>query len=198
MIKTTIFTHRPRVSLARFSFCWWRHNRFLVTSQWPDNCDAITWIMISNSLDIVLFTAIFTAGCVRKRDCNHLHHQCKIMKYNVMCFYVPYKYFCTNDDAIKWKLFLRYWPFVWGCHRSPVNSTHKGQGRGALMFSLSCVWTNGCANNRDAGYLRRHRAHYNVTVMDNCYQVPLEWWSWETKHSFVFDATAAWAMASIK
>ena len=50
--KTTSFTHRPRVSLARFSFCWWRHNQLLMTSQWPDNCDAITWIVISNSLDI--------------------------------------------------------------------------------------------------------------------------------------------------
>ena len=50
--KTISFTHRPRVSLARFSFCWWRHNRLLMTSQWPDNCDAITWIVISNSLDI--------------------------------------------------------------------------------------------------------------------------------------------------
>ena len=51
-IKTTIFTHRLRVSLARFSFCWWRHNRLLMTSQWPDNCDTIMWIVISNSLDI--------------------------------------------------------------------------------------------------------------------------------------------------
>ena len=50
--KTTSFTHRPRVSLARFSFCWWRHNRLLVTPQWPNNCEAITWIMVSNSLDI--------------------------------------------------------------------------------------------------------------------------------------------------
>ena len=51
-IKTTSFTHRPRVALARFSFCWWRHNRLLMTSQWPDNCHAITWVVISNSLDI--------------------------------------------------------------------------------------------------------------------------------------------------
>ena len=34
------------------SFCWWRYNRLLMKSQWPDNCDAITWIMIFNSLDI--------------------------------------------------------------------------------------------------------------------------------------------------
>ena len=40
--------HCPRVSLARFSFYWWRHNWLLMTSQWPDNCDAIRWIMMSN------------------------------------------------------------------------------------------------------------------------------------------------------
>ena len=28
---------------------------------------------------------------------------------------------------------------------------HKGQWRGTLMFSLICVWTNGWANNRNAG-----------------------------------------------
>ena len=61
--------------------------------------------------------------------------------------------------------FFVYWPFVRGIHGSPVNSPHKGQWRGALMISLICVWTNGWANTRDAGDLRRHRAHYDVTVM---------------------------------
>ena len=32
---------------------------------------------------------------------------------------------------------------VRGIHRSPVNSLHKGQWRGALMFSLTCAWING-------------------------------------------------------
>ena len=32
---------------------------------------------------------------------------------------------------------------------------HKGQWHGALMFSLICAWTNGWANNRDAGDLGR-------------------------------------------
>ena len=47
----------------------------------------------------------------------------------------------------------------------PVNSPHKGQWRGALMFSLICVWINGWVNNREAGDLRLYRAHYDVTVM---------------------------------
>ena len=44
-----------------------------------------------------------------------------------------------HDDVIKWKHFPRYWPFVRGIHRSPVNSLHKGQWRRAFMFSLICV-----------------------------------------------------------
>ena len=47
-----------------------------------------------------------------------------------------------HDDVIKWKHFPRYWLFVRGIHRSPVNSPHKGQWRGAFIFSLICVWIN--------------------------------------------------------
>ena len=54
-----------------------------------------------------------------------------------------------------------------GIHRSPVNSPHKGQWRGALMFSLICAWINGWVNNHEAGDLRRHRAHYDVTAMEH-------------------------------
>ena len=79
--------------------------------------------------------------------------------------------------------------YVWICHRhiswwcreiktfsallvicagdSPVPGEFPAQSqwRGALMFSLICVWTNGSVNNREAGGLRRHRAHYDVIVM---------------------------------
>ena len=47
-----------------------------------------------------------------------------------------------HDDVIKWKYFPRNWPFVRGIHRSPVNSPHKSQWHGVLMFSLICVWIN--------------------------------------------------------
>ena len=67
---------------------------------------------------------------------------------------------------LKWQHFPRYWLFVRGIYRSPVNSPHKDQWRGALMFSLICVWINGWVNNREFGDFRRHRAHYDVIVMD--------------------------------
>ena len=71
----------------------------------------------------------------------------------------------AHDDVIKWKHFQRYWPFVRGIHRWPVNSPHKGQWHGGLIFSLICAWMNGWANNREAGDLRSHRAHYDITLM---------------------------------
>ena len=57
--------------------------------------------------------------------------------------------------------------------RSPVNSQHKGQWRGALMFSLICAWLNGWRNNCKDD-LKRYRAHYDVTVMRSwCAAVPV-------------------------
>ena len=76
-------------------------------------------------------------------------------------------WYCIHDDVIKWKHLPRYWPFVRGIHRSPVNSPHTGQWREALMFSLICVWINSWVNNREAGDLRRYHVHYDVTVMSN-------------------------------
>ena len=73
----------------------------------------------------------------------------------------------VNDNVIKWNPLPRYWPSVRGIRRSPVNSPHKGQSCWVLMFSLICACTNDWVNNRDAGDLRRHRAHYDVTVMTN-------------------------------
>ena len=53
-----------------------------------------------------------------------------------------------HDDVIKWTHFPR--------HRSPVDSSHKGQWHGALIFSLICAWTNGWVNYQDAGDSSRH------------------------------------------
>ena len=70
-----------------------------------------------------------------------------------------------HDDVIKWTHFPRNWPLVRGIHRTPVNSPHKGQWRGALMFSLFCVWINDWVNNREASDLRRYLVHYDVSAM---------------------------------
>ena len=50
---------------------------------------------------------------------------------------------------------------------SPVHGEFPAQRpvTGALMFSLICFWINYWVNNREAGDLRCHRAHYDVIVM---------------------------------
>ena len=63
--------------------------------------------------------------------------------------------FTGHDDVIKWKYFLRYWA---------LDSPPKGQEPGALMFSLMFAGTNVWVNSRQAGDLRRHGTHYDVTI----------------------------------
>ena len=94
----------------------------------------------------------------------HVYRYLTLCNCCISCFYqagIGY----VHDDVIKLKHFPRYWPFVRGIHRWPVNSPHKCQWRGALMFSLICAWIKVWVNNRGTGDLRRHRAHYDVTVM---------------------------------
>ena len=80
-------------------------------------------------------------------------------------WYCPHPYCWGTWWRHQIETFPRCWPFVRGIHRSLVNSPHKAQWRGALMFLLICVRINGWVKNREAGDLRRHRIHYDVSVM---------------------------------
>ena len=94
------------------------------------------------------------------------------LKYGVSCVKTKFDPCFTIVIVMKcpwWRhqmeTFPRYWPFERGIHWSQVNSPHKGQWRGTLMLYLIYAWINGSVNNREAGDLRRHRAHYDVTAM---------------------------------
>ena len=84
-------------------------------------------------------------------------HMSPLQTQRTPTFYLPTRS-NIHDDVIKWKHFPRNCLYVRGIHRSPVNSPHKGQWRGALMFSLICAWINRWVNNRKTGDLRRYRA----------------------------------------
>ena len=75
--------------------------------------------------------------------------------------------FCSIscNEVIKWKHFLRYWPFAWGIHRSPVNSHTKASDAELWCFRWSEPRINGWVNNRAVGDLRRHQTHYDFVVM---------------------------------
>ena len=121
----------------------------------------ITGITVDFHYAIVLF--VFGLLVVLKQWCISPGSHC-------WCYYpgATREFSEVHDDVIKWKHFSRYWPFVWGIHRSPVNSPHKGQWRRILMFSLICIWINSWVSNREAGDLKRYRTHFDVNVMNCC------------------------------
>ena len=49
----------------------------------------------------------------------------------------------------------------------PMWIPHTKASDAELRFSLICPRKNGWVNNAEAGYLRRHRAHYDVIVMSS-------------------------------
>ena len=122
-----------------------------------NNDDLVYWRIYDSFDESIIIVWVREYGC----------HGVKSSPKQGMVTYYPYDNW-TWHDVIKWKHFSRYWSFVRGIYRSPVNTPQKGQWRGALMFSLICAWINGWANNREAGDLRRHRAHHDVTVMSIC------------------------------
>ena len=109
----------------------------------------------------VLFFLIPSIIYHRQLRCCLDHHNDDLMWYRMWCG----MWCMIHDDVIKWTHFPRYWSFVRGLHRSPVNSPHKGQWRGTLIFPLICTWINGRVNNREAGDLSRNHVHYDVTAM---------------------------------
>ena len=107
--------------------------------------------------NVLIYVCIFSC-------CMDMMWYFQVVKFDTY-YFLKRKGLDNHDDVVKWKHVPRYWPFVRGIHRSPVNSPHKGQWRGALMFSLIGAWLTGWVTNREAGDLRRHRVHYDVIVM---------------------------------
>ena len=98
----------------------------------------------------------------------HYRNQCWLL-INGFLWDSPDNNFTVEAQATWWRhqmeTFSALLALVRGIHRSPVTSPHKDQWRGALMFTLICARINGWVNNREAGDLRRHRAHFDVIVM---------------------------------
>ena len=85
-------------------------------------------------------------------------------------------HFCwSHDDVIKWKHFPRYWPFVRGFTGHRWIPRTKASDAKLWCFLWSAPWINGCINNLEAGDLKRHLAHYDVTVMEIVFLLPLIW-----------------------
>ena len=85
---------------------------------------------------------------------------------NFVCdIYRPTSALKPNDDVIKWKHFRVTGPLSGESIGHRWIPPHKGQWRGALMFSLICAWANGWTSCGYAGDVSRHDAQYDVTVI---------------------------------
>ena len=124
--------------------------------------------------------------CVSKGDTVALHWAIKIPRHSpswifwhklpqaMLCFAIPAaRYHKIRDLSSQSPSPNRWWrhqmeafsALLALCAGNSQVTGNKGQGCGALMFSLIPAWTNRWINNRYTGDLRRHRAHYDVTVM---------------------------------
>ena len=65
-------------------------------------------------------------------------------RFVLLHLHYPHHHLMTSPNG---NIFLLYWPFVRRIHPSWVKSPHKGQWRGALMFSLICAWINSWEKN---------------------------------------------------
>ena len=147
---------------------FWEKSLFMMTSSNGNIfrvtgplCGEITghqWIPLTKASDVELWCFLwFALDWVNNREagalrCHRTHYDINVM-----------------DSKAWWRhqmeTFSALLVLCAGNSPVPVNSPHKGQWRGALMFSLICTWINAWVNNPEAGDLRRHRAHYDVIAM---------------------------------
>ena len=96
----------------------------------------------------------------------HPYHQTLIRWHqnNCMLVSVLVRLAYVHDDVIKWNIFRitgHLCEEFTGHRRFPCTKTSEAE----LWCFFICAWTYGWVNNREAGDLRRHRAHYDVIVM---------------------------------
>ena len=142
----------------------WKHSLWISAWWWLwwNVCDGVAAEEFACSGWPVRWICLSVDRCFRPKIWDSLS---RTASRNNLCVIMESPDHNWNDDVIKWKQFPRYWPFVRGIYRSPVNSPHKSQWCGVLMFSLIYAGIDSWVNNREVGDLRYHRAHYDVDVM---------------------------------
>ena len=122
------------------------------------------WGVINANVFDTLHIDVFTLGKAmawRRQSTSHYPSQC--WRWSISSYVVtrPQWVMMTSSNG---NIFRVTGP-LWGNSPVPVNSPHKGQWHGALILSLICVWIKCWVKKHEAGDFRRHRGHYDVSVM---------------------------------
>ena len=130
-----------------------------MTSSWCLKNTLLTdaWLLMFKAYLVVSFMSTIISEW-DYHVCIFVHYEDRILNFPLMIYwYLPRSpWLHTVHKSMSWwryqmETFPRYWPFVCGIHRWPVNSPHKGEWRGALVFTLIFAWINGWVNNGEAG-----------------------------------------------
>ena len=104
------------------------------------------------SCSVINISVLYSTALVKKIP----EMELRTYAHEALCRWPAISVIVTNVDS-------------WWCHSMKTFSTllviWRGQWRGALMFSSICASVNAWINNLEAGDLRRHRTHYDVSVM---------------------------------
>ena len=151
----------------------WRHNEHdSVSNHQPHECLLIRLIGADQRKHQSSASLAFVRG-IHRRPVNSPHKgpvTRKMFPFDDVIMYCYYhicpRYFLIEDPPLhasprhQMETFSALLALCEGNHRSPVDSPHEDQWRGALMFSLICL-----TKRTPVIWDVRHRAHYGVTVM---------------------------------
>ena len=153
-------------------YSWYLRTDMCQTGNRPSAAPLLTQLRLSVVMRIIFpkIDIMFCQTTCSRKEVGNMWVPCHPAAISCTYIVMPISQVISTGWRHQLKHFSRYWPFVREIHRWPVNSPHKGQWRGALMFFFICAWMHGWVNNRQAGDLRRPWANFDVTVMTSRYQ----------------------------
>ena len=135
------------------------------------------WWFTTFSVWTMIFLEIISVACADAVSTSpYINYDVEKHDYILMNMHTACAVLCSGVTETRSWLYVQWWrhqmetfsaSLALCAENSPVTgeSPHKGQWRGALMFSLICALINGWVNNLEADDLRRHHTHYDVIVM---------------------------------
>ena len=147
---------------------YWRLNKMVPTLQTPFSNAFLKFVFSSKKKNVkirlqngglfVLVSALIILHFLQSKyvQCHTIMQDCALLCRRCIM---------TSSNGNIFRITGPWWGESNGHQRIPLT---RASGAELSYFIFICAWTSsGWANNRDAGDLRRHRAHYDVIVMGN-------------------------------
>ena len=111
-----------RSVIGKFVIIWYYHVQQFAVFNHPEqifiwNHFSINWLFRIKYIAELLITTMTFIAIIRLWRVDQCCASCHVKTASAneeRC----YIFSSTRDDVIKWRYFLRHWPFVWGIHRS--------------------------------------------------------------------------------